>query len=252
MILSVVIPTNVYDDLLLAAVDSILRQNISAHEIIIVANGQNRKLVYEKLKKKYISENKIKLLETGISGISYSLNLGVDVAQGEYVARMDADDLSLPNRFEAQLKELENNPEVSLIGTNISLINNGTVIGRTFLPNSDKKIRFQLRFKNPIAHPSVIFRKNLVKEVGGYSNSYRCEDYELWLRLCRHKKTKFCNLEDTLVLYNHKFVKGQRKSHDIYIEMASLQFREAILTASPLYFFGCIYTLMKAIWVRFF
>ena len=134
-------------------------------------------------------------------GLTQSLNKALKIAKGEYIARQDADDISLPNRFEEQITYLEKYPEVALLGTSAYKIDeNGKIIEKfTALAKPTIKNLFK---GNLFYHGSVMLRKGIINELGGYNELITYpQDYELWLRIAKHYKVG--NL--TQLLYKWRF-----------------------------------------------
>ena len=182
------------------AVESILNQTYSNFEFVIVDDNSTDGTfhILEQYSKR---DKRINLIRNSDRiGFIRSLNKGLSVAQGEYIARMDADDVSLPNRLELQLKFLEDHPEIGLCGTWIKVITEKR--GHYFIknPTSPFLIRWRLLFNDCIVHPSVMIHKKLLDQEGGYATeALYAEDYDLWIRL--NKKTLFSNISDILYLY---------------------------------------------------
>lgn len=178
--ISVIMPVYNAEKYLRGAIENILIQTFTDFEFIIVYdpshdNSLNIINSYSDARIRVI-ENKKRI------GLVKSLNKAVRYAHGEYIARQDADDISLPNRLELQLEFLEKHPEVALIGTGVYVINeNGeTVEKRIMHPNPKKSLLKGNRF----IHGSVMFRKSVVDELGAYNELFKnSEDYELWLRI---------------------------------------------------------------------
>lgn len=126
------------------------------------------------------------------------LNDGIRLAAGDFIVRMDADDISLPKRLEKQISFLNNNYDVGLVGSWIGFTNKSSVLK---YPSSDENIKLAMFFWNPLAHPTIVFRKSLfVKNNLSYDNKYRpAEDYKLWTEMVKH--TKIRNLKEKLLLY---------------------------------------------------
>jgi hypothetical protein len=127
-----------------------------------------------------------KVLEiTNANNLSEVLNYGLGFCKYDLVARMDQDDVSLPSRFNEQVSFLELNLTTSLVGGQVILINSfDERIGVARYPVGFRKIHKSLKFKNCFAHPAVMYRKNVVVKIGGYSNRFPfAEDYYLWVRL---------------------------------------------------------------------
>ena len=165
-------------------------QLLKPEEVIIVLNGFNHSSVpdigYKHRSIKLIkSENMLPLAD--------ALNLAIHEAQTDIIARIDPDDQSLPNRFREQIDILEKNPEITVCGTSVKM--NDWI---RHYPERDTDIKKKMNMVNPIAHPSVMFRKADILKVGGYDNVLKAQDYLLWLKL-RAAGAKFFNIQNPLV-----------------------------------------------------
>lgn len=131
-----------------------------------------------------------------------TLNKLVDKAQGKYIARMDADDISHPQRIEKQVQFMNSHPLCLFCGTNAHYIDeSGKKIGRSHLPTALEDICFFLKFYSAFCHPSVLFRASVIK-THLYSDDFLfAEDYELWCRLLIKEKGLAGNLQDELISY---------------------------------------------------
>ncbi|WP_209300058.1 glycosyltransferase, partial [Escherichia coli] len=175
-VVSVILPVNKKNPFLDEAINSILSQTFSSFEIIIVANCCTDDF-YNELKHKV--NDKIKLIRTDIAYLPYSLNKAIDLSNGEFIARMDSDDISHPDRFTKQVDFLKNNPYVDVVGTNAIFIDHkGREINKTKLPEENLDIVKNLPYKCCIVHQSVMFRKKVIASMGGYMFSNYSEDYE--------------------------------------------------------------------------
>lgn len=192
---SVVMPVfNTKDDFLRESIESILNQTYKNFEFIILNDGSDNNakeviLSYKDERIIYV-ENELNL------GIVETLNKGFDIAKGQYIARMDSDDISLPERFEKQLAFLESHPDISLISANTENfpINNAV--------KYPEKVDYLIILKGCwINHPLVMYRKaDFEKYNLKYDINYQyAEDYELWSRAIRY--LKFANLPDVLLRY---------------------------------------------------
>jgi len=135
-------------------------------------------------------------------GLTRSLNIGLELCKGKYIARVDSDDISHPDRFARQVDFFENHPNIGVLGTNYERItSDGTHTGMVCTHRSDwELVHWLLNFENPISHPTVCMRTNLIKQVGGYDEDFRfTQDYDLWGRLA--KITFMANLPETLLYY---------------------------------------------------
>jgi glycosyltransferase involved in cell wall biosynthesis len=200
------------------AIESILGQTFTNFEFLIINNGSTDKS--RKILLSY-SDNRIKLIDNKINvGLIKSLNKGLDLALGKYIARMDADDISLPGRLQIQFEFMEKNPHIDVCGSWYEMFGNKNCITET--PVQDKDIKETLFFHNCIAHPTVIIRKNtLDKYQIKYNENYlHSEDYELW---CREvNRLKFANIPEALIKYRiHENQTGiaKRKEQDETADM---------------------------------
>lgn len=166
------------------AIESILNQTYKNFEFIICDDGSSDE-TYELLKEFCKKDERILLLKNNKNrGLAYSLNNCLKIAKGKYIARMDADDISIKDRFEKQIKFLEKNPEYALVGCNLLYINNKGIWGKRILPEYPNKKSFL--FTSPFAHPTILIRKDILNLLNGYKVekiTRRLEDYDLFMRL---------------------------------------------------------------------
>jgi len=176
-------------DWIKCAIDSILSQTYQDFEFIIIIDNpyiEKEKLEYlNDIQKK--DERIIILKNDKNMGLALSMNKGLEVAKGKYIARMDADDISMPMRFEKEVAYIENN-KVDMVSSNRIIIDeDGNFIrkGEPLLEDPD----VCLPFSNFIVHPSVLIKTEVINHLGGYRNFRRSQDYDLWLRLisCGYK-----------------------------------------------------------------
>ena len=188
------------------SIDSILNQTLTNFEFIIIDDGSSDN-TWEILTEYGNCDRRIKLYKNEENlGLTKSLNKGLKLAQGEYIARQDADDISLPERFEKQVSFLNEQPKVILVSANYHSIDfKGSLSGKQSLAGDSDITAWYLLFYNRIgAHGLAMFRCEPVINIGGYSESYRyTQDYELWSRLVQYGEIVV--LPDTLQLYrrNH-------------------------------------------------
>lgn len=166
-----------------AAIDSILGQTCSDFEFIIVDDGSAAPC-RERLKAQASRDPRIKLhrLESNV-GLTRALNIGLGLVHGEYVARQDADDVSLPRRLEETLAFLEQNPRIDAVGTLTALIDaKGDRQGLMAVDASPRA----LEKRNQLVHGSMMFRQHVFRKLGGYNEAmYLSQDHELYLRMIR-------------------------------------------------------------------
>jgi len=193
-LLSVVMPVYNCEKYIEESIKSILNQTYRNFELIII-DDCSTDLTY--IKAAAFEDPRIILIKKKRNtGLSKSLNIGVAKANGEYIARMDGDDISLPDRFYKQIEFLNKNQEVGLCGTAIKIIGEQSVLR---YPTFHDAIKVSLCLGTAIMHPTVVVRTEILR-LNQYDESYEpAEDYELWTRLIF--KTKFANLEDVTLLY---------------------------------------------------
>jgi len=183
---SVVLP--VYNGLpyLHAAISSILSQSFADFELIIIDDGstdESASVVNQ------FDDQRIRFLRQDNQGLARTLNRGISLSRGRYIARQDADDLSDPERFAQQVAYMDSNPDCVLLGTWAQIMEVDRLVERYHRhPVDEAEIRYQMLFNNPFVHSSVMLQRAILQRVGGYttdSERYILEDYELWSRLSR-------------------------------------------------------------------
>ncbi len=165
------------------AIDSILSQTYSDFEFVIIDDASTDKT--SGILKSYRDSRIVILQNSENLGLTKSLNKGLRISRGAYVARMDADDISLPERLSIQKKYLDEHPTVALVAGSMIIIDaHNTVTGSKKAITDTELLRFHMVIKNQIAHPTVMFRKSTIDQCGGYDESFSfAQDYELWSKL---------------------------------------------------------------------
>src|SRR5207247_10391545 len=197
---SVVMPVYNSAHVVADAVESMLHQTFGDFEFIIVDDGSTGST--EEILREYAAlDGRIKLYNQGNCGLIASLNRYCRVAHGKYIARMDADDISLPARLEKQFRYLEAHSEVGVLGTWIQDVDSHRhPIIEWPVPADPAVVRWFLFFGNCIAHPSVMMRRDLLERLGYYSpEALYVEDYDLWIRAA--ELTGVANIPEVLVEY---------------------------------------------------
>lgn len=213
--------------------DSIWKQTVQPTEIILVEDGPLPPELHQAIEKENGRFSNIKrvVLEKN-QGLGIALNKGMEACSYDIIARMDTDDICLPNRFEVQTTFLEEHPEIDVLSAWITEFE-GTpenTIAIRNLPEKHDDIYLFGKRRNPINHPVVMFRKKAVMEAGGYQPFPLFEDYYLWARMLK-KGHRFYNLQQPLLLfrrspemvqrrggltYAHNEIAFQRKLHEIH------------------------------------
>jgi len=205
--ISVVLPCYNAAATLPDALESLLRQTRSDFEIIAVDDGSTDETA-QILEGSFREDPRIRPLFLPRSGISRASNAGLERARGRYIARMDADDVSLPERLEEQARYLDENPCTGLVGCRV-IFGGDREASRGFAQYVDwqnelldpEAIRANRFVESPFAHPSIMFRAELPLRLGGYREGPFPEDYELILRWMEHG-VAMAKLENELLIWN--------------------------------------------------
>jgi glycosyltransferase involved in cell wall biosynthesis len=181
------------------AIDSILRQTFNKYEFIIINDGSTDKT--KNILEEY-SDSRIRLYHHENIGLTRSLNKGLKIAKGRYIARQDADDISLPERLSHQVKYLDENHDIGLVGSHVAFIDKmGREINIWKTPVNNNEIKRTFRKRNSFCHGAVMFRKECMKKVGSYREKILyAQDYDYWVRISEHYKT--ANLDK--ILYKNR------------------------------------------------
>jgi len=199
-LLSVILPVYNGGKYLHAAISSILMQTYSDFEVIVINDGSlddSGSTVHS------FNDSRIRYIEQTNQGLAATLNRGIDLAHGVYVARQDQDDISLPYRLAKQVAYMQAHPECGLLGTWAQIMEIEKLSDRFHRhPTDPGELRYHLLFNNPFVHSSVMLRKSVLDQIGGYSTDPERqppEDYELWSRISRVAEVS--NLPESLLIY---------------------------------------------------
>lgn len=185
------------------AIDSILNQTLVCDDIIIVVDGPLTPEL-NKVIRRYQVINTISTIRLKSNqGLGSALNAGINKAKHEIIARMDADDIAVKNRFELQISEFSNNPKLEILGGQIAEFIDSieNIVSYRRVPTSHCDIMHFARRRSPFNHPTVMYKKTTIQQIGGYDESViRVEDYDLWLRALSHE-VHCANLDSVLLYY---------------------------------------------------
>jgi len=221
--------THIANKHLRIAIDSCLNQTMSDFECLIIANGASADKIANQVRAWFHHESRVHVHTTPVRQLNFSLSLGLHLARAPLVARIDADDVASPDRLEKQVAFMTENPHIAVVGTAYDVIDaDGNVIDHVDLPISDRLIRQQLYYGNPLCHPSVMFRREVANDVGGYLGGLYAEDYDLWVRLAQMPHVEFANLPETCLGYRNAGVGSARGARMAYATVASAQFRNFV------------------------
>jgi len=197
-------------------IDSILNQTFNDYNFYIITEETDSNYKYfNDLTSKY---RKIKLLNNlKHPGVSTARNLGIQNSQSKYIAIIDSDDYYDATKFEKQVEFLEKNDQISLVGSNILLVDSkDNIIGERLYPQNPDKIRKQFLYEMSVANPSIVVRRQDIDEVGLFDKNFnKAEDFELWLRFLASNKKLF-NLQESLVYYRTTPDANQKRGRTHY------------------------------------
>jgi glycosyltransferase involved in cell wall biosynthesis len=197
---SVVMPVFNAAGTLSRAIDSIRSQSFTNWELLVL-DDQSEDDSLEIARAAAVIDERVKPLPLEHRGLAGTLNVGLEFAKAELVARMDADDLSLPHRFEQQVSFLRRHPQVAVVGGAAELVCADGALDRQMRnPCDPPVVAAALEKANPLIHPSVMMRREVVREAGGYRLPFPpSEDYDLWLRVSEGHD--LANLPDVILEY---------------------------------------------------
>jgi glycosyltransferase involved in cell wall biosynthesis len=180
------------------AVQSILDQTLQDLELIIIEEPSSRSA--SELLKCFADDRIRHFCHSHRTSLAQQRNRGIALARAALVASHDADDIAEPSRLMSQVSYMQGHPDVGVLGCQLTMMDgNGTLLGFRRYPTSTEAVMKTLTRYNPVAHPSVMYRKALVEAAGGYRQELT-DDYELWIRLAK-SNVRIANLPSALVRY---------------------------------------------------
>jgi glycosyltransferase involved in cell wall biosynthesis len=226
-LISVLLPVYNAERFIAESIRSILSQTFTDFELIIIDDGSKDKSaeIIESF-----TDPRIRFIRQQNAGMGATLNKAISLARGKYLARQDADDISLPERFEKQIDFLEHMEEYALVGTWAEIVDEELKLTGRFHhhPEMSTRLKYDLLFDNPFVHSSVMIRAIALKEVGPYdlSKDPLIQDYELWWRIA--EKFQIGNIAKSFVLYREVDT-GMSRAEKKYGEVVAKQSMENIL-----------------------
>lgn len=189
---------------------------------------------------------KSRVIGTNLSGVSFAANLGISLATGEYIARWDSDDICDANRFDIQVKELSITEKLHVVGTAVDLIDeNGLIITNQKFKfyESNEQIRSALRYRCPLLHSSLMFKREVIFKNKGYLYGHTSEDHELFIRIARDPNIIFKNLSNSKTYYRRHL--GQlsdirSNKQFAFYEISAFLLAEFLRTKHIMYLVGVI------------
>lgn len=205
-LISVLLPAYNAERYIRAAIESVLAQTFGDFECIVLDDGSADQTAV--IVQRCAAKDSRLILKTGANqGVSNALNQGLKMARGGLIARMDADDICLPTRFEKQVKFLEEHPNYVLVGSRCMLIDPDgfPICEKTDLALDHEEIDASLmRMSWPLVHPAVMMRAEALRKIGGYDPQYKTnQDHDLFLRLA--EVGRLANLDEVLLQYRQHF-----------------------------------------------
>ena len=216
--ISVVLPVFNAGDYLAPAIESILKQTLTNFEFIIINDGSTDKSA-SVIQGYADADDRIVFIDRDNQGLVRTLNEGIEISKAPLIARMDADDVSLPDRFARQYDFLMQHADVVCIGTRVRVIDGKSryLIDNDAPMGHDKILLSALQGVSPIIHPSAMVRKSALKAVGGYQEkNYPAEDLALWIDLSEVGKIE--NMDEVLLEYRIHDNSVSSSRHKLQIE----------------------------------
>ncbi len=231
--ISIILPFYIVGDEFEAAIESIVAQSFPYWELLLINNNGNK--TGSAIAKKWAgNDHRIKLIEEPLQGIAFALNKGFRYCETPYIARMDADDVSHPDRLNLQYEYLQKHPDIDVVSTQTSFQSDipgsdGFSIfvdwqNSIITPEEHDLFRF---IESPLAHPAVMFRRKLIDDFGLYSTEPVPEDYELWLRWM-DQGVRFYKIPQKLLIWKDHSERLTR-THDNYSREAFFRVKCAYL-----------------------
>lgn len=194
-----------YPEYLRAAITSIVNQTLKAKEFVLVCDGPLTNAL-EQVLDEFSNILILVRLEKNV-GLGMALAEGMRYCNCEWIVRMDSDDIAFPDRCKKQIIYVQQHPEIDVLSGTVAEFEGSAltaeeakqqVVSLKFVPETDREITEYIKFRNPINHPCVMFRKSKAAAAGGYQQCHMFEDYDLWVRMFKNKCV-FANLTDTIL-----------------------------------------------------
>jgi glycosyltransferase involved in cell wall biosynthesis len=210
----VVLPAYNEEQDIAAAISSILVQSFQDFEVVVVDDGSTDNTMRVAAA---FSDKRLKLISQVNRGIVAALQAGIGATGAPLIARMDADDVCEPQRLAMQVEFMKDHPDHALVGSCCRVVYDDCArVDHLRVPLSAESVRSQLPWRNPFIHSSVLMRRSVLERVGGYRDSFRWEDYDLWCRMLR--VANGANLESELLTRLHRRqspLRASRWSHHL-------------------------------------
>lgn len=207
------------------AINSILSQTYKDFEFIICDDGSNDG-TYEMVQNLTRKDSRVILIKNDKNmGLAYSLNHCLSIAKGKYIARMDADDISMPNRLEKQINFLNEHLEYAMVGCNLLFINDSGIWGKRIL--AEKPTKKSFLFTSPFCHPAIVMRKEVLDKVNNYKVekiTRRAEDYDLFMRIYANGYKGY-NMQEFLYQFREDDDAFKRRAYKYRLDEVQVRYR---------------------------
>ncbi len=248
-VISVVMAVHNGERFLAEAVESILSQSFRDFEFLIVDDGStdNSRAILQTYAER---DSRIRLTSQSNQGLTKSLNIALQAALGEFIARFDADDVSLPQRLEQQVIALQSDPTLVLVGSEVELISDdGHHLGVRGHATDHREIRKRLLLGDggALTHPAVMMRQSSVKAINGYDESFPVgQDLDLFLRLSEIGKVR--NLPDTLLLWRQHSSSINNTRSGLWMQMKRQAIEKTIKRVGAAEYANALFYEMERSW----
>lgn len=214
---------------------SLVLQTLHANEVVLVEDGPISPELTSviDLFREELNIVSVRILEN--VGLAGALNVGLKNCTHELVARMDTDDIALPERFEKQIAQFKVNPKIDVLGTYAQEFDDMDGLASVRIMPITHQAIFDNLFSCPFIHPSVMYKKDLISSVGGYDESLRRrQDYDLWFRCAMHNMN-FANIPEALLKYRFTADTHSRQSRKVLWLQAKIGFKGVRVLKQPVW-----------------
>tara|TARA_B100002019_G_scaffold290219_1_gene307386 strand:+ start:322 stop:1128 length:807 start_codon:yes stop_codon:yes gene_type:complete len=209
------------------AFESINKQSVKANEFLLIQDGEINKELLSVIET-YQEILGLKVIKSDKNlGLAKALNLGLNQAKYELIIRMDSDDICHEKRFERLFEFMSKNQDISVCGSWVTRFDKERKLGIYKKISDPKSIHRACRYRNPVAHPSVIYRKSHISKVGNYPHLNKCQDWGLWSLLLK-EGYKITNLQESLLDYRASGLYDRRQISYYLEELKAIRFQYEI------------------------
>lgn len=241
-LISILLPISKVDQFFNGAIESVFGQSYENIELLLLANGVTDD-DFSVIRTTAARDPRVRVFRLELRGLAFALNFGIEMARGVLVARMDGDDVSLPERIRKQVQFMVENPGCDVVGGRVFLIDEGgNRLKRQFrFFENDREIKKVLPYRNPMCHPALIFRKSSLVNVGGYKFGYMSEDHDLFIRMMNNGAV-FHNIDCPVLEYRRHSsqITNISKANEHFAEISGFLVINLIKSWNWKYFIGVV------------